>query len=128
MCLCVCVCVWGVVVGGGSHNNRKMCQTQIAADISPSSRRITTMKWALNTHLMMMYWKQACPIIRRPSQRLRGDGRTSACWLAGPCHVRRSVRCILKALWKQLNVWLMARSWQNDCTIELAVMMAHITR
>lgn len=22
----------------------------------------------------------------------------------------------------------MARSWQNDCTIELAVMMAHITK
>lgn len=40
----------------------------------------------------------------------------------------RTVRCILKALWKQLNVRLMAKSWQNDCTIELAVMMAHITR
>lgn len=46
----------------------------------------------------------------------------------GPCHVLRSVCCILKALWKQLNVCLMARSWQNDCTIELAVMMAGITR
>lgn len=46
----------------------------------------------------------------------------------GPCHVPRSVCCILKALWKQLNVRLMAESWQNDCTIELAVMMAHITR
>lgn len=66
----------------------------------------------------------------RPGQCLCGDGGTSACWPVAGVRVTspRSVRCILKALWRQLNVRLMARSWQNDCTIELAVMMVHITR
>lgn len=84
------------------------------------------MKRALNTHLLMMYWKQdyaqACVSVVTAGHLHVGR------WRGGRDTDPRSVRCILKALWRQLNVRLMARSWQNDCTIELAVMMAHITR
>lgn len=48
----------------------------------------------------------------------------SAGWMSCLCFVR----CILKALCRQLNACLMARSWQNECTIELAVMMGHNPR
>lgn len=76
-----------------SHNNRKMCRTQITADIYPSWPWITTMKLALNTHLMMMYWNQACPITLRPSLCLRGDGGTSACWLVARVRVTSPALC-----------------------------------
>lgn len=76
-----------------SHNNGKMCETQITADIYPSSLWITPMKWALNTHLMMMYWKQACPITPCPSLCLRGDGGTSSCWLAARVRVTSPALC-----------------------------------
>lgn len=123
-----------------SHNNEELCQTRITADIYLYSLRITTAKWALNTHLMMIYCKQACPITPRPvplwwwgdicmSASAKGPVVPITAHHCHPPHLQTcSVRCILKALWKQLNVRLMAKSWQNDCTIELAVMIAHITR